>query len=103
MPKTLSPYFVGGVGWGWFDSNIATGDVSGVCWWDPWYGYICNAYPETYGSDAFVYRAGAGLRFDATPGFTMKVLYNAQWNDFGNTESVPFQSQIRLEFGSMFR
>jgi len=100
MPKRLSPFVVAGLGWGWFDSNVSTGDVSTGCWWDPWYGYICSSYVSTYGTDAFTYRGGAGLRFDAGEAFFIKAYYNAQWADIGS--ETPAFSQIRLDFGALF-
>ena len=100
LPKRLSPFVMAGVGWGWFDTNISSGDVSTGCWWDPWYGYICTSYPTTYGTDAFVYRGGAGLRFDASEAFFIKAFYNAQWTDLG--EEMPPFSQIRVDFGALF-
>jgi len=103
MANKFTPYVTGGLGWGVFDSNISTGDWNSYCWWDPWYGYICSSYPSTYGDDAFVYRVGGGIRMDSDESFFFKLLYNAQWNDFGNSSSVPMFSQIRVEFGSMFR
>lgn len=103
LPAKFTPFVTGGLGWGFFDSNISTGDWNSYCWWDPWYGYICSSYPTTYGDDAFVYRVGGGLRMDSDESFFFKVLYNAQWNDFGNSSVVPMFSQIRVEFGSMFR
>lgn len=103
LATKFTPFVTAGLGWGWFDSNIATGDWNSYCWWDPWYGYICSSYPSTYGDDAFVYKAGGGLRMDSAESFFFKVMYNAQWNDFGNSSNVPMFSQIRVEFGSMFR
>jgi opacity protein-like surface antigen len=100
LPKRLSPFVMAGVGWGWFDTNISSGDVSTGCFWDPFYGYICTSYPTTYGTDALVYRGGAGLRYDASEAFFMKVFYNAQWTDLGE-EMPPFQ-QIRVDFGALF-
>ena len=103
MATKLTPFAIGSIGWGAFDSEISTGNVEGVCWWDPWYGYVCGYYPETYGDDAVVYRAGGGLRYDSEGTFFMKAYYSAQWNDFGNSSEVPAYHQIRFEFGSMFR
>ena len=100
LPKRLSPFVMAGLGWGWFDSNISTGDVSTGCYWDPWYGYICNSYTTTYGTDAFVYRGGAGIRLDAGEAFFIKAYYNAQWTDIG--EEAPMFSQVRLDFGALF-
>ncbi|MGP4844034.1 outer membrane protein [Marinobacter sp. 1Y8] len=65
LPGPLTPYVRGGLGWTYIDSNIATSDVpSGVCWWDPWYGYICSQYYDTYDDTFFTYGMGAGLRYD---------------------------------------
>jgi hypothetical protein len=103
LPTKFTPFAIGGIGWGAFDSEISTGNLVGTCWWDPWYGYVCGYYPETYGDDAIVYRAGGGLRFDSAGSFFIKTMYTAQWNDFGESDGVPAYHQIRLEFGSMFQ
>lgn len=103
LPTKVTPFAIGSVGWGAFDSEISTGNLVGTCWWDPWYGYICGYYPETYGDDALVYRVGGGLRFDSAGSFFMKAMYTAQWQDFGNSDDYPAYHQIRFEFGSMFR
>ena len=38
----VTPFLRASLGWSWIDSNIPSGPSQGVCWWDPWYGYICD-------------------------------------------------------------
>jgi len=100
MPKRLTPFANGAVGWGTIDSNIVAGFAPG-CYWDPWYGYICGTYPLTYGSDAVVYRFGAGVRYDLGRNFIMKLGYNSQWADPDNSNAIRMD-QIRLDVGGLF-
>ncbi len=102
MPKKVSPFVTGGLGWGWFDTNVTAGYSSG-CYWDPWFGYICGSYPVTYGDDAFVYKVGGGIRYDSPESFFLKLGYNSQWADFGGGTGNLRADQIRLDFGSLMR
>ena len=34
------------------------------CWWDPWWGYICTEFYDTYSATNFSYGAGVGLRWN---------------------------------------
>ena len=44
----FTPFVQAGIGWSYIDSKVANGPPQGVCWWDPWWGYICNEYQPTY-------------------------------------------------------
>lgn len=61
----LTPYVRAGLGWTYIDSNIVTSDVpAGVCWWDPWWGYVCSEFYNTYDDTRFSYGGGLGVRYD---------------------------------------
>jgi opacity protein-like surface antigen len=45
LPKAFTPYVQGTVGWALIDTNIPSG-ISTGCWWDPWWGYICDGMPR---------------------------------------------------------
>ncbi|WP_111495009.1 MULTISPECIES: outer membrane protein [Marinobacter] len=65
MEGPLTPYVRAGLGWTYIDSNIISSDVPvGVCWWDPWLGYVCSATYNTYDDTQFSYGAGAGVRYE---------------------------------------
>jgi opacity protein-like surface antigen len=71
------------------------------CWWDPWWGYICTPYQSTKSVDEFVYQLGAGVRWDLSPGYTLRLAYEKHWFDAGNATSTPDFDQWKL--GIAFR
>lgn len=65
MEGPLTPYVRAGLGWTYMDSNIASNEMPiGVCWWDPWWGYICSGVYDTYDDTRFSYGGGLGLRYE---------------------------------------
>jgi len=97
----LTPFLMGGIGWTWVDSNIPSGPPEGVCWWDPWYGYICTAYQDTYTKDYFSYNLGLGVRWDVASGFFLRGSVGWQWVDLGRAGTTDFMGG-RLDLGYMF-
>jgi opacity protein-like surface antigen len=85
FPNTFSPYINGGVGWTMIDTNIVADYYTG-CWWDPWWGYICNGYTSTYGTDAASFALGAGIRLEPTPVFFIQVGYEKNWIDVDHAD-----------------
>ena len=100
MQGPVTPFLVGGVGWTMVDSNIASGPSQDYCWYDPWYGYVCDSYQTTYAKDFFSYNVGVGVRWDVVPGFFLRGLVGMQWldTDNGTIDTVGG----RLDFGFIF-
>ena len=97
----LTPFVLGGIGWTWVDSNIPSGPPEGVCWWDPWYGYVCTSYQNTYAKDYFSYSLGLGGRWDVSPGFFLRGSVVWQWMDVGTAGTTAFPGG-RLDIGFIF-
>jgi opacity protein-like surface antigen len=97
----LTPFVLGGIGWTWVDSNIPSGPPQGTCWYDPWYGYICNSYQNTYAKDYFSYSLGLGGRWDVSPGFFLRGSVVWQWMDVGTAGTTAFPGG-RLDIGFIF-
>lgn len=97
----FTPFVTGNVGWAFIDTNIPDSTAQNVCWWDPWYGYICGTYQSTRTADEFVYGVCAGIRWDVGNSLTLRFAYNVQWLDLSNTTSKPSTDQFRL--GVVFR
>jgi len=97
----LTPFVMGGIGWTWVDSNIPSGLPQTGCWWDPWYGYICTSYQDTYAKDYFSYSLGLGGRWDVVPGFFLRGSVVWQWMDVGEAGTTDFPGG-RLDLGFMF-
>jgi outer membrane assembly lipoprotein YfiO len=97
----LTPFFMGGFGWTFVDSNIPSGPPEGVCWYDPWYGYVCTSYRDTYTRNYFSYNLGLGARWDVMSGFFLRGSAGWQWVDLGLSGTTDFMGW-RLDLGYMF-
>ena len=60
----ITPFVEAGLGWTYFDSNVSSEPPVVGCWWDPWWGYICSEFYDTYNATNFSYGAGVGLRWN---------------------------------------
>jgi hypothetical protein len=96
----VTPFVMGGTGWTMVDSNISSGPPQNYCWYDPWYGYVCDSYQTTYAKDFFSYNVGVGVRWDVVPGFFLRGLVGMQWLD---TDSGTIDTTGgRVDIGFMF-
>jgi len=96
MPSGFTPFVTGGIGSTFIDTNIPNGVPSTGCWYDPWYGYICNTYTPTKTQSAFSYTAGAGVRFEMNRVFSVQGSYNKMWIDLSSGK--PDLDVWRLDF-----
>jgi len=99
LPRRVTPYLTGSLGWTLINTNISAGISSG-CWWDPWWGYVCSSYVSTYGADAFTYSAGVGVRLEVTQAVFFKVGYDWAGVDIDSADSFNI---FRVDAGIMIR
>jgi opacity protein-like surface antigen len=98
----FTPYIDAGLGWSYFDSNVADGPPQTGCFWHPWWGYICNNYYSTFSDTLFSYGVGGGLRYEFIGGMFVKASYNYwEMDGMGSAEDSAFTS-ARLEIGGSF-
>lgn len=79
LNKSFTPYVQGGVGMTTLDSNIPDSPPTTGCWWDPWWGYICDTTWSTYKKSAFSYNLGLGVRWEVNDFLVFKGGYNKEW------------------------
>lgn len=94
----VTPFVNGGIGWTFIDTNIPTSRAQVGCWWDPWWGYICAPYQNTKSIDEFTYTLGAGVGWDISPGFTLRLAFEKHWIDYSKATSTPDLDQLKLGF-----
>ena len=92
----VSPYVVGGVGWSWVDTNIATEPPQVGCWWHPWWGYVCTSWQDTRTVDGLAYEVGLGMRYDFSDSLAADAAYRMRWVDFENATSTPSFDTLQL-------
>ena len=97
----LAPFVTTGVGWNWVDTNIPTQPPQVGCWWDPWYGYICEDFQDTKNVDGLSYQLGAGLRYRLNNSLSLNGSYRMNWVDFPKASGTPtFDGfQLILDWG----
>ena len=96
MSSGFTPFISGGIGSTFIDTNIPNGAPSSGCYYDPWYGYICNTYTPTKSQTAISYTAGVGVRFELNRAISLQGSYNKMWLDYSNAN--PEIDGWRLDF-----
>jgi opacity protein-like surface antigen len=99
LKNRFTPYLTGGIGWALVDTNIPTvPDID--CWWDPWWGYICLESGANISDDAASYMLGAGLSWQVTESFFVRVGYEKSWIDLEGADNFDI---VRLDLGFLNR
>ncbi len=101
LSTAFTPYISANLGSTYIDSGIPTGDIGNICWWDPWWGYICSPAALTYTSTAFNYGAGVGLRYDFNRKLYIKGGVAKNYLDL-NSSNTPDFTSYQFVFGFMF-
>lgn len=95
----ISPFVSLNIGYSYIDSNIPSSTPASTCWWDAWYGYVCNTYTPTYDSDTWFYGGGLGIRLDVGDSHFVKIGYYEEWIDIDGSVGNTSFNTIRLEIG----
>ncbi len=96
----FTPFVAAGVGWTKVDSNVPSGPPGVICWWDPWWGYICVSDWKTYTASEISYNLGVGFRWDINNAVFTRGTYSREFLSLDNG-SLNFDMAI-LEVGLMF-
>jgi len=99
--SALTPYLSANIGSTYIDSGVPTGNITTICWWDPWWGYVCGPSAQTYTSTEINYGAGIGLRYDFNRKLFMKGGITKNYLDI-NSSNKPDFTTYQFIFGFMF-
>ncbi|WP_252730658.1 outer membrane beta-barrel protein [Colwellia sp. E2M01] len=99
--SNLTPYVQAGAGWAYLDSNIPDAPPQNVCWYDPWWGYICDGYQSTYDDTAFSYNVAVGIRYELPNYMFFRASYKQSWIDLKHSDTASL-GVYQLEIGSIF-
>jgi len=94
----VTPFIDLSVGFSYLDSNVADRPPTTGCWWDPWWGYVCQSFSSTYSDTRFNYGGGIGLRWDLSPGMFLRASYSLMKIDLGKSDNPTFDVG-RLDIG----
>lgn len=88
LDKALTPYVEVGMGWTSVDSNIQDGPADTGCWWDPWWGYMCASFYDTYSNTITSELYGLGVRWDISDTSALKVFYGYRDTNLDRAEHI---------------
>lgn len=92
----IRPFVSTGAGWNFVDTNIPTAPPQVGCWWNPWYGYICEGFQETKSVDGFAYQAAAGVNVRMNSTLSLSGSYRMNWVDYPKADGTPTFDAIQL-------
>ncbi len=92
----VRPFVSAGAGWNFVDTNIPTSPPQVGCWWNPWFGYICEGFQETKSVDGFAYQVGAGVNYRINPSILLSGSYRMNWLDFPKADGTPTFDAIQI-------
>ena len=98
----LTPFVEVGVGWTQVDSNIIDGPPTTGCWWDPWWGYVCDTFFDTYTETRTSYSAGVGIRWDMGQGLMLKGTLGLLEIDTSRATEDAELDTLRMDFAWSF-
>ena len=98
----LTPYLEANYGWTNIDSNIADQPPITGCWWDSWWGYVCDTFYSTYSKTRTSYGGAAGLRWDSGNGWTLKASYGFLEIDTSKATEKANMDVIRVDLAWLF-
>jgi len=98
----VTPFVSAGLGSTYIDSNIAYGNAVTGCWYDPWWGYVCDTYQPSYSTSLFSYNTSVGVRWDATRDVFLRAAIGKSWLNWDNGGSNDSFTTGRLELGFIY-
>lgn len=99
LPGPITPFVSAGLGWLHVDTDVPSGEPRVGCWWDTWWGYICDYYVPTRQEDDFAYQASVGARWRITPRLFLRGAFSRQWVDVSRASNTPHLDLLKLDLG----
>ena len=101
LDKAFTPYAEVGYGWTVVDSNIQDGPADTGCWWDPWWGYMCASFYDTYENTITSLTYAIGARWDMSDTSVLKVYYGIRDTDLDRSQNLK-QDMYGVDFAWKF-
>jgi opacity protein-like surface antigen len=101
MEGPFTPYVNGTIGYTFIDTNIPNGPPQTGCWWDPWWGYMCASFYDTYESTITSLSYAVGLRWDLSDSSVLKAAYGIREFDLDRAEDLK-QDVFTVDFAWKF-
>ena len=98
----FTPYAELGAGLTYYDTNVSDGSRFQSCFWDPWLGWVCRSFTDTYDETNLSYGGGLGIRWESKDRLLLKLSYNLLNVEFDGPSDDPLFQTIKFEIGSRY-
>ena len=102
LDGALTPFVEAGVGWTYIDSNIVDGPPTTGCWWDPWWGYVCQSFYNTYSETRTSYSTAVGIRWDLRNEMSLRGSYGVLEVDTSSATEDASLDTFRIDLSWRF-
>ncbi len=100
--RRITPFVTAGIGYQYLETELTHVPPSTVCWWDPWWGWICESgHPYAWETD-FTWNVGAGFRWNITDNLFVKATGGANWLEYSGAHGVTTQIEGIFAIGWTF-
>jgi opacity protein-like surface antigen len=99
MTEQFTPFVQAGLGWSYLDSNVSKGLSNSFCWYDPWFGLVCEN--DTFSDTRFSYNVAAGVRYELDNSMFIRASYQQNWISMSHSDDISI-GMVHLEIGSIF-
>lgn len=95
----ITPFVSAGIGYLHIDTDVPSGPPLAGCWWDPWWGYVCDYFVPTRQEDDFAYQAAVGAKWELSPFVFLRGSVGRQWINVSNAGGNPHLDTWKLDIG----
>lgn len=100
--RRLTPFVTAGIGYQYLEAELDQLPPAEVCWWDPWWGWVCSDAQPIASDFQFTWNAGVGVRWDINDHLFVKVLAGANWVQYSGAQDLTTQFEAVFSLGWSF-
>jgi opacity protein-like surface antigen len=99
--RRLTPFVTAGIGYQYLETELNHGSVT-TCWWDPWWGWVCDTDHVHAWETDFTWNVGGGLRWNVLDGLVVKAMAGATWLEYSGAHGITTQLEGIFSIGWSF-
>jgi opacity protein-like surface antigen len=100
--RRLTPILTAGIGYQYLQTELQNVPPQTICWWDPWWGWICETSSAMAWETDFTWNVGAGFRWNITDALFVKVMGGANWLQYSGANGITTQIEGIFSIGWTF-
>lgn len=100
--RRLTPILTAGIGYQYLETELPNAPPATVCFWDPWFGWVCQTGQAIAWETDFTWNVGGGFRWNITDNFFIKAIGGANWLEYSGSHGMTTQLEGIFSIGWTF-